>query len=552
MTSGVSENHMMRSITIAVLGFATVAPAQEPADPVALRDALVRWAEAFDDEGLEPAGDFRRHARVYGATLEPGGVLLRYANSREPFTNRQMLDRLMTAAERSASPALAAGMLALAGVGLERSPLDGDAMLVRDLAAGAVARASAGSPDFASAVAAIAADVDAAVAPRVAALRSLALGDRDDQDRALVAGLADDDVRVRLAAAESLRRRADPEALAPLAAVLRSESHPVVAQALVQAIAANLRRDASGERSKHAVGTAVARIGELGWRVDLEVVDLIARFPIRDAVPRLLGLLEELPADRGRTRSSEHAQQLRTRTIEVLRGLTGARLPEDSVSAWRGFWEQEGPNLQLRALPSNPRVGRTTTGGWFGIEVRGQETAFVLDVSRSMRTAVGGAGPDAGLSRLDYAVRQLIEVAQGMPREWRLRVIAFADEPHVWNDRGVRADSRTMRALTSFLEVQRPGGRSDLRQAIAIALGADALRFGRQSEHPVDEVFVFSDGLPTGANGPEEPDSLLAWVREINRYQKIRIHAVMAGDGALGADFMRRLAAENGGEFVQR
>jgi len=58
-----------------------------------------------------------------------------------------------------------------------------------------------------------------------------------------------------------------------------------------------------------------------------------------------------------------------------------------------------------------------------------------------------------------------------------------------------------------------------------------------------------------------DPEELLAQVREMNRWRRVRIHAValLKGepppvlasleDGAAAASFMRRLAEENGGKF---
>ncbi len=48
-----------------------------------------------------------------------------------------------------------------------------------------------------------------------------------------------------------------------------------------------------------------------------------------------------------------------------------------------------------------------------------------------------------------------------------------------------------------------------------------------------------------------DPDAILDLVRELNRYQKVRINTVFTGVGK-GADFLRRLAAENDGVFVQK
>ena len=47
------------------------------------------------------------------------------------------------------------------------------------------------------------------------------------------------------------------------------------------------------------------------------------------------------------------------------------------------------------------------------------------------------------------------------------------------------------------------------------------------------------------------PEAILEVVREINAVRKVRINTVFAGEGS-GADFMKRLAEENGGVFVHQ
>jgi hypothetical protein len=472
-----------------------------------------------------------------------------------------MLERMLEEAERSGDPGLAPAVLEVAGAGLDRSPLDGDALIVRDLAGGALRRAFAASDAFATEVLATArGDREVAHRPavgaRVAALHALQLVDGDAARAARAAGLTGEDPRVRLAAVETLRDRAELPDLEPLVAALRVEDHPVVAQALVQAVGAVVDRGGDAleaGRREVALAAVLDRLGTVGWRTDVEIVDLVARQPIRPAVPRLIDLLEEGAGAPRRLRDDGFAPVVRQRALSALRRITGALLPGDEAGAWREFWAAEGPDIELVARPAPNASEAATSGGFFGIDVQGRETAFVLDVSQSMRRRVGGVGEDAERSRLDVAVRQLLEAAQDMPRAWRFQVVAFADEPRVWEPRGSRADRRALRALTAFLARQEPGGRSDLRAALRVALGAEGLRFGgRASEHAIDEVFVLSDGIPADADGPVDADELLAWVREVNRYQKIRIHTVMAGEGRSGAEFLRRLAEQNDGRFVQR
>ena len=87
----------------------------------------------------------------------------------------------------------------------------------------------------------------------------------------------------------------------------------------------------------------------------------------------------------------------------------------------------------------------------------------------------------------------------------------------------------------------------------------EALRVALRDED-VDTIFFLSDGTPTVGKVVDQ-DEILAEVRELNRWRRVRIHtvALLKGEApasmgaeenpAASASFMRRLAEENGGDF---
>ena len=75
----------------------------------------------------------------------------------------------------------------------------------------------------------------------------------------------------------------------------------------------------------------------------------------------------------------------------------------------------------------------------------------------------------------------------------------------------------------------------------------------------VDTIYFISDGAPTNndMDKPEhqDPEEVLAAVREWNKAGKVVIHAVAVDPKAGGGTFigfMKRLASENGGQYAQR
>ena len=70
----------------------------------------------------------------------------------------------------------------------------------------------------------------------------------------------------------------------------------------------------------------------------------------------------------------------------------------------------------------------------------------------------------------------------------------------------------------------------------------------------VDTIILLSDGAPTDNAVPEskdmDPKEILAHVREWNPQKRIVIHCVGIDNVVQGIEFMKKLAAENGGTYV--
>jgi Mg-chelatase subunit ChlD len=79
------------------------------------------------------------------------------------------------------------------------------------------------------------------------------------------------------------------------------------------------------------------------------------------------------------------------------------------------------------------------------------------------------------------------------------------------------------------------------------ALGVEEGRENREYETPIDTIFFLSDGRPSHGKFIE-PDDVLREVRAANELRKVVIHTITLGE--FEKDFMERLAAENGGTFV--
>ena len=65
-------------------------------------------------------------------------------------------------------------------------------------------------------------------------------------------------------------------------------------------------------------------------------------------------------------------------------------------------------------------------------------------------------------------------------------------------------------------------------------------------------IFLLSDGAPKRDGERLDVDPILEWVREANRFARIRLHTVgFEQAGSKMRKFMRRLAKQNHGDYVE-
>lgn len=543
-----------------------------PEDASTLARALVNWAVAFDDGDLE-IGETpdRTSERVYENIFIDGYDVP--GRGRET-THMGILQELLFQVERAPSVELAWAVLHLAATGFERSLFDPEVLQVRDLGHWTLMRmereevwaflfdVASGKPGQ------WAPDLQPQNVPpaqQAAAIRLLGAENRTVFRVPVESGLLSTDPRIRLAASEALEQMRRPESLAVVTRAVVSERHPVVSQALVRTLQRLLAVGESDEglRTRN-VESALRILGRTGWRADMGLVELAAEHPSKSVILPLIDLLGREEEDElVRAVNEEASPRLKHRAWEVLCQLTGARISEDDPAAWREFWDREQHNIEIVKRPKPQSMTRAT---FYGIPVTGQEIAFVIDTSQSMNTLVDKpvevsartrttssrrAGTNANRwSRLDAAKAQLVLAVQSMDTGSRYHLITFSDTVLTWSRRAVRVTAESHRSLIGVLGRFRAVGSTNIYGALFEGLGADRAVFGQQSSYTVDELFLLSDGEPT-AGQVEDTESIIRLVREMNRYQNIRINTVFTGSGR-GADFLRRLAEENGGVFVQR
>ena len=170
-------------------------------------------------------------------------------------------------------------------------------------------------------------------------------------------------------------------------------------------------------------------------------------------------------------------------------------------------------------------------------EPSGGREAFVFMIDRS--------GSMSGQGALGLAKRELMASLGQLPPDARFSVIFYNLQP------------------TQIAGAPRPGGLEAATQAskeaVRARLGAIDAEGGTDHARALREafaagpevVFLLTDGSPTRGDGkPDSTDKILVGVRAWNALKRITIHCIAIGRD-LNEQFLRQLAAENGGEFKQ-
>ena len=204
----------------------------------------------------------------------------------------------------------------------------------------------------------------------------------------------------------------------------------------------------------------------------------------------------------------------------------------------RGIDDQVTGNLERRGGMASlePKT-------FFGLAVHTRRVIFVLDISGSMDI-------EFAKMNLRNAYRDLEETAY-------FGMVLYNHEVVSWKDRLVQATPENKSSADEFLESLRAFGATNIHDALqrAFAISADSIT-------RADTIFFMTDGVPN--RGPViEPAGILEAVRRWNSDERVVIHAIhVVGPMATSEytrekieearDFMKRLARENSGVYVQR
>lgn len=398
---------------------------------------------------------------------------------------------------------------------------------------------------------------------RVGILRALAAGGYGEVGEAVTVCLTDRSWDVRRRAVLALAATGDQEHVAVLLPLCADKEVAVRCAAL----------DGLAELHADAVrGPAVAALADESWQVRSSAIGALGKVRHRDSIEPLI---QRMRVEEGRLLADIAAS---------LEELTGRGFGH-RVELWERFWETYRDRYEiptdaelatLRASQEARKAEYSPQGqvAYHGIETPSRRVLFVIDVSGSMENEVVEKerfeeGGYPSFSRMDIVKTELARTLENLEAYVEFNVLAFATDVDRWKKKLVSANVLNKSSALDWVARLEPlGGASKEDLARVGLVGAANLEAGKTNtfgalsaaleldsggsrgpdyEVSVDTVFFLSDGKPTTGLHVDH-DAILDEIRAANELRKVVIHTIALGQ--FDKTFMKRLAQENGGVFV--
>ncbi len=240
---------------------------------------------------------------------------------------------------------------------------------------------------------------------------------------------------------------------------------------------------------------------------------------------------------------------------------------------WKNFWAPRKKDY-VRPDPSERKQGLTSVRrdppAFFGMEVAAKNVLFLLDVSGSMEVVDDlpedpgdGAGGSGGTGvgnpedsptptpapaqqesrqRIRRVQNELIRTIEKLPDDVRFNIITFNHEIHAMSKNLVVASSRRKKEAIQYVRKFNAQGETWTDHALREAFGSANLK----------AIFLLSDGAPRRDNKLLDTIPILRWVREANRFRRIRVNTIgFEQAGKKLRAFMRSLAIQNNGQYIE-
>ncbi|MDQ7779591.1 MAG: HEAT repeat domain-containing protein [Planctomycetota bacterium] len=362
----------------------------------------------------------------------------------------------------------------------------------------------------------------------------------------LVKALADAHWLARANAAEALALLGDAKALSSIKTLL---DDPIgkVRIAAIDAIS-KWKGDA-----KPVIGTVIARLKDGAWQVRSSTVLGLAEIGDKEGIGPII---ERMETEIGRV------QEDMSVGLKKLTGLSFGM----TYLVWKDWWDhnkttfEKPPEGSQKERPETaPRPG--TSAGiptYYGIRIFSSHIVFILDVSDSMKdnltrqpTYTFGEKTYDTNTKIGVARQELCDAIQSLDPRTRFNMIFFGTDVWQWKSQPVEASEGNKKTALGIVRSKDHMGTTNYYDSFKKMFGIEGVdKFDHRFLSNVDTAFFLTDGLPTDGEITKPPE-IYAWFRERNKFARIRLHAIAFGTGSMDVEFLKKMAKESDGKFVQ-
>lgn len=362
----------------------------------------------------------------------------------------------------------------------------------------------------------------------------------------LVKALGDSYWLTRANAAEALALLGDERALEPLKALLNDP----IAKVRIAAIDAIAMWKG---KAKPVIGEVIARLKDGAWQVRSAAVLGLAEIGDREGIGPII---ERMETEIGRVQED---------MATALRKLTGFNFGMNYL-LWKDWWDRhkatfEKPPERAPSDPDSPPPPTGTTAGiptYYGIRIFSSHILFILDVSETMRhnltpapTFTFGAKKYNTNTKIGIAKQELCDAINSLDPRTRFNMIFFGTDVWQWKKHPVEASEANKKTAISLIKSRDHMGETNFYDSFKKMFGIEGVdRFDHRFLSNVDTAFFLTDGLPNYGE-ITKPMELYSWFRERNKFARIRLHVFALGTGDVDVEFLRKMAKESDGKFVE-
>ena len=323
----------------------------------------------------------------------------------------------------------------------------------------------------------------------------------------------------------------------------------------------------------------VPLLNDAEWQVQTAAVAAVAKVRPIEAIPPLIDLMRK--AGRMRTECADALFQITGFDFGVEPDAWAQQWTRMQQMNWRPPTDEELAKKAESRKKYDASYGKKGEHNTFaGIKTTSTRVLFVIDVSGSMDDLVVEREKFQGyvdFKKFTVVKKQLLDAIEGLTENTSFDIVAFATDLHPWRGHLTLANLISKEAAKSWVERLKPlGGSEDQEMAQAGLTGLTNLSAGKTNtlkallyafnvdadnppkaaftgidknalKNKLDTVYFLSDGRPSVGKLVDTIE-ILKEVRRWNEMYRIVIHCIAIGE--FQKEFMRDLATQNGGEFV--